>query len=360
MPVATGRPLPASRAAYLFERAGKGPWAEAWQARAEDGAYGRAMAEIGIRACAYAPIRNGEGLLGVVAIATRDEAYAGDLIERLPAVAEFAAAATALLSHDLERGRREEAIRGRVERILAGRTFRPVFQPAFALASGRPVGFEALTRFPDGPPDRMISEAHAVGLGRRLEVACAEAALEASPALPSDAWLSINVSPDVILHSRRFGRLVKDAARRVVIEITEHDEIDDYRAIRRAIERLGPGVSLAVDDAGSGFASLRHVVELRPRFLKLDVSLVRGVDHDATRQAMVAGLRHFAARVGCQVIAEGIEQEAELDMLRELGVPLGQGFLLGRPESISTPSIHAPAGGRRSSDERSGTAQRAS
>jgi EAL domain-containing protein (putative c-di-GMP-specific phosphodiesterase class I) len=246
-------------------------------------------------------------------------------------VSEFAATASALLSRDLERGRREEAIRTQITRILATRSFWPVFQPAFELASGRPVGYEALTRFRDGPPDRLISEAHAVGLGRRLEVACAAAALEASSALPSDAWLSLNVSPDVILQSRRFGRLVRAADRRIVIEITEHDEIADYRAIRRAVERLGPGVSLAVDDAGAGFASLRHVVELRPSFLKLDVSLVRGVDHDATRQAMVAGLRHFASRGGCEVIAEGIEQQAELAMLRELGVPLGQGYLLGRP-----------------------------
>jgi PAS domain S-box-containing protein len=331
MPVATGRALPAGRAGYLFGRATQGPWAEAWQARSADGAYGRAMADVGIRACAYAPIQNGEGLLGVVAIGTCDDGYASDLIERLPAVAEFAATASALLSRDLERGRREETIRGRVERILASRTIWPVFQPVFALDSGRPVGYEALARFEDGPPDRLISEAHVVGLGRRLEVACATAALDASLAFPTDTWLSLNVSPDVILRSRRFGRLVRAAARLIVIEITEHDEIDDYPAIRRAVGRLGPGVSLAVDDAGSGFASLRHVVELRPRFLKLDVSLVRGVDRDTTRQAMIAGMRHFAARVGCEVIAEGIEQPAELDMLRELGVPLGQGYVLGRP-----------------------------
>jgi PAS domain S-box-containing protein len=356
MPVAAGRSLPATRAAYLYGRAAQGPWAEAWQARPEDGSYGEAMAAIGIRACAYAPIRNGEGLLGVVATGTRDEAYARHLIEQLPAVAEFAATASALLSRDLERGRRAEVIAGRIARVLADGAFRPVFQPAFALATGRPIGYEALTRFDDGtPPDRMISEAHSVGMGTDLEVACVAAGLEAAATLPPGAWLSLNVSPDIILHSRRFARLLRGVSRRIVIEVTEHHEIEDYGAIRRAVNRLGPGVSLAVDDAGSGFASLRHVVELRPQFLKLDLSLVRGVDRDATRQAMIAGLRHFASRVGCEVIAEGIEQPAELDMLRELGVPLGQGYLLGRPAPSPAPraarrrgsatATHAPRSG---------------
>jgi EAL domain-containing protein (putative c-di-GMP-specific phosphodiesterase class I) len=92
------------------------------------------------------------------------------------------------------------------------------------------------------------------------------------------------------------------------------------------------GVDLAVDDAGSGFASMQHIVELAPRYLKLDVSLVRHVDRDLTRQAMAAGLCHFASRIGCEVIAEGIEDADELATLRTLGVPLGQGYLLGRPE----------------------------
>jgi EAL domain-containing protein (putative c-di-GMP-specific phosphodiesterase class I) len=202
-----------------------------------------------------------------------------------------------------------------------------------ALASGQPVGYEALTRFADGtPPDRMIADAHAVGLGLDLEVACLRAALEAADVLPEDAWLSLNVSPNVILHPNELPGLLAGRSRRFVIEVTEHAEIGDYAAVRRAIAGLGPTVSLAVDDAGAGFASLRHIVELAPRFLKLDISLVRHVDRDLTRQAMVAGLTQFASRAGSQVIAEGIEDAAELEMLRDLGVPLGQGYLLGRPE----------------------------
>jgi EAL domain-containing protein (putative c-di-GMP-specific phosphodiesterase class I) len=293
---------------------------------------------------AYAPIRNGGGLLGVLAIGTLDDAYANHLIERLPIVGEFAATASALLSRPLERGHRDDRLRERIGRVLGERGFRPVFQPIVDLASGEPVGYEALTRFADGtPPDRMIADANSVGLGQELEVACLAAAIEAAEALPEDAWLSLNASPDVILQRSQLAALLLDTSRQIVVEITEHAQIGDYRAVRRAVAGFGPMVSLAVDDAGAGFASLRHVVELGPRFLKADISLVRHVDRDLTRQAMIAGLRHFAERAGCEVIAEGIGEAAELEMLRELGVPLGQGYLLGRPEPLpGEPSAQRP------------------
>jgi len=332
LPLASGRPLPGSRATYLYGRAEQGPWAEAWRPRPEDGRYALAMAEIGTRAFAYAPIRNGEGLLGVVLVGTTDEEHAAHFIEHLPIVGEFAATASALLASQLERGRRDTQTHGHITRTLTEHAFHPVFQPIVDLRSGVPVGYEALTRFDDRtPPDRMFADAHRVGLGIELERACLAAALEAADALSPDAWLSLNTSPDLVLQGSRLAALLRDRSRRITLEITEHVVIDDYKAIRRAVAKFGPNVSLAVDDAGAGFASLRHVVELGPRFLKLDVGLIRDVDRDPTRQAMVAGLRHFAERSGCEVIAEGIEESGELKMLRELGVGLGQGYLLGRP-----------------------------
>jgi PAS domain S-box-containing protein len=336
LPMAPERPLPNARARYLRERATQGPWAETWKARPEDGPYGEAMAASGIRAIAFAPIRNGHGLLGVVSVMTCDDAYARHLIDHLPAVGEFAATAGALLGGQLEQDQRDDLARARIGRALAQGGLRPVFQPIVELGAGTPVGFEALTRFADGtPPDRMIAEAHSVGLGVELEVACLAAALEASETLPEDAWLSLNASPELILHPTELPGLLADRSRPIVLEVTEHATIADYAALRQAIARLGPTVSLAVDDAGAGFASLRHVVELAPRFLKLDIGLVRHVDRDPTRQAMIAGLSHYAARADCRVIAEGIEDTAELEMLRELGVPFGQGYLLGRPEAVS-------------------------
>ncbi len=335
LPFGPGRPLPASRATYLYERAAKGPWAEAWRARAEDGPYGRAITDLDVKAVAYAPIRNGDGLLGVIAVGTRDDEYALHLVEHMPAVGEFAATASALLSRQLEWGHRSDRVSERIRRILADQAFSPVFQPIVSLATVQPVGHEALTRFADGtPPDRVIAEAQTVGLNRQLELAMLMAALEASRELPKDGWLSLNVSPSVILESGELAHVLAGHARQLVLEVTEHVEIANYRAIRRAVAAFGRGVTLAVDDAGAGFASLRHVVELRPRFLKLDLTLVRNVHRDLTRQAMVAGLAQFAARARCEVIAEGIETEDELAMLRDLGVRLGQGYLLGRPSPV--------------------------
>ena len=157
------------------------------------------------------------------------------------------------------------------------------------------------------------------------------------------SWLSLNISPKVLLEAiEPLAGLLRDQRRRIVLELTERAQIDDYGAVREAIVRLGPNVSLAVDDAGSGFASLRHVVELRPQYLKLDISLVRDVDADPTRQAMVGGLAHFAMGTRSEVIAEGIERVAELDTLRALGVSLGQGYLLGRPCPAATWATAGP------------------
>ena len=127
--------------------------------------------------------------------------------------------------------------------------------------------------------------------------------------------------------------LVRDAGHPVVLEVTEHAEIADYAAFRTSFAALRPRMRLAVDDAGAGFASLRHILELQPAFVKLDRSLVAGLESDEARQAMIVGLSHFARSVGCAIIAEGIETEAELNVLRTLGIRFAQGFLLGRPGS---------------------------
>jgi EAL domain-containing protein (putative c-di-GMP-specific phosphodiesterase class I) len=121
-----------------------------------------------------------------------------------------------------------------------------------------------------------------------------------------------------------------------VLEVTEHEAIGDYAELRSAIGALGSGVRVAVDDAGAGAANFSHLVELRPQFVKIDLGLVRGVDTDLARQALVVALLHFASATDCQVIAEGIEKDAERTTLRRLGVQLGQGYLLGRPAEAAT------------------------
>ena len=108
--------------------------------------------------------------------------------------------------------------------------------------------------------------------------------------------------------------------------------IDDYAALRLELVGLGPNVRLAVDDAGAGYASLRHILELAPSFVKLDIGLIRGIDADPARQALIAGMGYFAVKRNLRLIAEGIETAAELKALRQLGINYGQGFLLGRPQ----------------------------
>jgi len=111
-------------------------------------------------------------------------------------------------------------------------------------------------------------------------------------------------------------------------------EIANYHKLVGALDLVRGNARLAVDDAGAGYAGLRHILELKPQFVKLDLSLVRHVDTDAARQAMVAGMAHFARNAGCELIAEGIETEDELNELVRLGVSLGQGYLFGKPGPI--------------------------
>ena len=130
----------------------------------------------------------------------------------------------------------------------------------------------------------------------------------------------------------------------VILEVTEHVAIEDYAAFRAAVTAVGPDIRVSVDDAGAGFASFRHILELHPDFVKLDIALVRDIDLDNVRQALVAGIVYFARKSGCLLIAEGIETTGERDLLRSLGVDLGQGYLLGRPAPVGRRLVQAAAG----------------
>ncbi len=119
-----------------------------------------------------------------------------------------------------------------------------------------------------------------------------------------------------------------------MLEITEHEKIADYDVLRGSIRALGKDIRVAVDDAGAGIANFAHIIDLRPDFVKLDTSLVHGVNANLGRQAMVVGMRHFSRTAGCRLIAEGIETLAEAGTLRALGVEFGQGYLFGHPVPV--------------------------
>ncbi|MEA2653101.1 MAG: hypothetical protein QOI37_328, partial [Chloroflexota bacterium] len=341
-PLRAGEYIPEPRGVALRERTRAGPWAEGRLKPATANAYEDALTGLGIKGQAYAPILSNGELIGLVALATMDDEHARHLVEDLPAVGEFASVAEMILAPALIARRERMARRASVGATIASAAFRPVFQPVVDLGTGATVGFEALTRFEDGtPPDVMFATAIECGMGIELETVTLRAALLSARGLPKGTWLSLNVSPAILAQRATLVGVLEGRPAPVVLEVTEHEAIDAYAPLRDAMTGFGPQVRLAVDDVGAGVANFNHLVELRPDFVKIDIGLVRGVDRDPSRRAVVVGLVHFAAEAGCQVIAEGIETDLERGCLTELGVQLGQGYLLGRPAPVSTWEVPA-------------------
>jgi PAS domain S-box-containing protein len=325
--------LSSRRQEYLRSKAADGPWVETWTGP-HDGPARAAMALVGVTAAIVAPIESDGRLIGVLAAGSVETP--ARLSERVPALMEFAALAGSLLGPALNDRATRATERRRIRRIISDRAFRPVFQPIVRMDTGAVIGVEALTRFRDGTaPDKVFAAAVDVGLGIELEVATIEAALAATGSLPTERFLDLNVSPDLVLAGEPLGGLIAGSGFPIVLEITEHTGIDDYGALRRAIAALGDDVRLAVDDTGAGFASLRHILELAPSHVKLDRTLIARIDSDPARQALVSGLVHFVAGIGAMLIAEGVETTLERDVLLGLGVSVGQGYLFGRPGGAS-------------------------
>ena len=330
-----GEPLDPIASRYLLERCSKGPWTE----RTEN--LRKIMGHEEIRAgstLAFAPMVADAQLLGLLVLATEaSEAHspASYVTHALSAAIDFASVAAGLLAPGLTERGRDQARHSLLDHVIKHKEFFPVFQPIVDLSSGNVAGFEVLTRFNDGTrPDLRFLEATMLNRGIDLELATLEAALQAEHHLPDDAFIAINVSPTLVLAGDSLASVLKKTNRSVVIELTEHERVDDYVELRAALDTLGPRTQLSVDDAGSGFASLRHVLSLQPHFVKLDLSLVRNIHTDPARQALVAGIEYFATETSSRLIAEGIEQPEEMQTLLQLDVELGQGFLLGKPAPI--------------------------
>jgi len=297
------------------------------------------MIEGGFTTVGNVPIRWEGALVGILSLASKAADGPEWMGSRLPAFEELGSYAGALFGAEADVFSKGESLRSEILSVIERRLFHCVFQPFVNLKTGEIVGYEALTRFDDGEaPDQRFQQAHSVGLGSALEGLCAQTALDHALELPSDIWLSLNFSPAALIDGHA-AKVVDGVTRCLVIEVTEHAQINNYAAIRKALKDIG-NCQLAVDDAGAGYTSLSHILELQPDFVKLDISLVRGIDTDPARQAMIAGMCHFAAQSGTTLIAEGIETDAEAEMLRTLGVPLGeggmlgQGYLFGRPEPL--------------------------
>jgi EAL domain-containing protein (putative c-di-GMP-specific phosphodiesterase class I)/CheY-like chemotaxis protein len=239
-----------------------------------------------------------------------------------------------------EEARRDIASRRQlIAGVIRDRAVDMVFQPIVDLESGAVVALEALARFtrePQRTPDRWFAEAHAVGLGVELEMVAVEEATQAFQHLGTSTQLSLNASPTTIATPHFRATIEGLPSERIVVELTEHSQIDDYPRLRTALEPLREqGVRLAVDDAGAGYASLRHILDLRPDVIKLDRALVSNLPDDSARRALVRALVLFADEIGASVVGEGIETSEEYNSLLEFGVDMGQGFFIARPGPVA-------------------------
>lgn len=226
----------------------------------------------------------------------------------------------------------------RLRKVLAEDRFDIHYQPIIHVAENRLVGHEALARFPCEPtrtPDLWFAEAAEAGCQEELEIAVIKKAIAALPLLPEETYLSFNVSPETILKGSMGAVLEGLPLDRLVMEVTEHALVDDYSSIANALAFLRKkGLRLAVDDAGAGFASFRHILKLKPDIIKLDASLIRRIDIDVGSRALAAALIRFAEETGSKIVAEGVETESELRVLRDLKVNKVQGYLLGHPRPV--------------------------
>ena len=237
-----------------------------------------------------------------------------------------------------ESQRRADWIRGRIEAVTASDQLEMHFQPIWSFGDSGISAYEALARFQTDPyitPDVWFEEAGEVGLRDSLESLAITRALAELPRLPDHCAMNINASPEAIL-SGVVGDIVAGYdGRRIVLEVTEHSRIPDYPEFRKAIRHIRQlGVRIAVDDAGSGYASFHHVLELDADMIKLDLSLIRDIHRDRKKQALAAALISYARHAGPVVVAEGVDCQAEFDVLQKLSVDRVQGYFIGRPSPL--------------------------
>lgn len=295
-------------------------------------------AELMIGSYVGVPIMLFDGSVYGTLCAYSDQARPVD--ERDSAILRLVARSIALhLSDEVAQHAEHAMIRERLAGVVDNGLLRSVYQPIVDTSSGSAVSIEALTRFDDPfglRPDQWFADAARVGEAAALELAAIRCAVEGLGSLPQSVAMSVNISAAVVLDPL-FAKWLADApVDRLILELTEHDPVSDYAAVNAA---LGParasGLRVAVDDAGAGYASMRHILLLQPDFLKLDISLVRDLDTDSGKRALCSAIITFASSLGIRVVAEGVETVAELAAVRRLGVQYVQGYHFARPAALT-------------------------
>jgi EAL domain-containing protein (putative c-di-GMP-specific phosphodiesterase class I) len=242
-----------------------------------------------------------------------------------------------LMSSDFDEQRRLERLSAGLQELVDDERIDIACQPIFDILTGRCLGVEALSRFgePFSRPDVTFAAAEEVGLGLELERLAIRRAWPILAELGAGQFLTINVGPRALLElARRANERTDLELSNLVIEVTEHVGVESYTELRRQLSPLREqGLRLAVDDVGAGYASLHHIVELRPDFVKVDTSLMQGVAGDRVLRVAVGSLVNLSLDLGATTIAEGVELTEDLTVLRDLGVDAAQGYLLGRPST---------------------------
>jgi len=242
-----------------------------------------------------------------------------------------------LIRHRLDALRKMDELRADIQDLLDNERIEMAFQPIVDLVSGRCMGVEALARFPETFPRaaETFALAEEVGHGLELEQLAVTKAWPALSTMRSDQFLALNLSPPALLElADRARRRTDVSLERIVVELTEHSVVKCYGTLRNTLKPLrARGLRLSVDDVGAGYASLHHVLELAPDFVKADVSLVKGVSDDHARQVTIKSFVLLAHELGATVIAEGVETPSDLEALQALGTDAAQGFLLGKPST---------------------------
>ncbi len=286
-----------------------------------------------------APIRiEGDQVFGTLCCFSRtpDRSLQDADLQTLRLYADFVGRA---MRGSLAQERAAQVIYERIKDVLEKESFRLVYQPIFHTGWRQVIGFEALTRFTVEPvrtPDLWFKEAAEVGLQQQLEMAVIARALRDFDQFPPDVYLAFNVSPATIVAPDFAALFQHHPLDRIVLEVTEHASIDDYSGLE---QQLGPmrekGLRLAVDDVGAGYANFRHILKLRPDFLKVDASLISQIDKKLGAKALVAAVVRFTQEAGGAVVAEGVETAEELQVLTDLEIHHAQGYLLGRPDTLA-------------------------
>ena len=287
--------------------------------------------------------RLGIGSYIAVALQLADEEMYGTLcclshepqVDLGPRDVRFLSMLAELVVEELEVDIARDRARHRLQRLLDTESIQVALQPIVELATGRCIGMEGLSRFPAGfgAPDVVFGAAHEAGLGDDLERLAVKTVLDLLPTLPDHVYLAINLAPSLACDLTSALPPHLDLPwHRLVLEVTEHAVIESYAELRNGLKPLRKkGLRLAIDDAGAGYASLQHVVEMRPDIIKVDRSLVDGLARDPARRSVVSGFVLLAFELGATVLAEGVETAEDLYAARRLGVSAAQGYVVDRP-----------------------------